>query len=173
MINAIRACWAVLFCYAIALAACRPTGVPSAYAGVYVTTSDLTRDQPCDAMRSADAAYIVSVTLDELRKTGKVLDGDPVHVCVVAKHRVINCGGVSVYACALPFKGGPRIWVAGAHPQWRATLAHEVLAVMAYIGRSVGWPRHEFCVGSIKKCSTKDPRYQPILRAVAKRLAVR
>ena len=147
---------------ALALVGCAPTSAPTKLAGVNLTTSPLGR-HACSPSQSAAGATIAALTLDVLRKRGELLPGDPVHVCVVAGAERIWCSGAYVRGCALPYRGGPRLYVAGGHSAWRRTLAHEVLAGLAHVGRLKGWPRAEFAV-------VADPRYTAALAAVTARL---
>ena len=143
--------WLFLLAASLAHVRCVPATARTKIAGVNITTSPLGRHS-CSPALSAAGATVAALTLDVLRKRGELAPGgDPVHVCVVAGAEGIWCSGAFVQGCALPYKGGPRVYVAGAaKPRakqydaagyWRLVLAREIVLGLATTRGLKGWPR--------------------------------
>jgi hypothetical protein len=88
-----------------------------------------------------------------------VLPAVPLALCIVDKPAPIDCG-IPVYGCAIPMRDRNAIYVAGQHAQWKQTLVHEILCVLAYVGQMRGWPHEEADV-------IKRQDYRDIISAVA------
>lgn len=98
----------------------------------------------CSRNYDADATKVAGAVLAEARKRGLLIEPhNPVAVCVVDRPAPISCGGSPVYGCALPMRDRLAIYIAGKHHDWKRTLAHEALCVLAYAGKLKGWPKQE------------------------------
>jgi hypothetical protein len=107
----------------------------------------------CARSYDAEASATLAAVLAETTRRGLLGEHTPLAVCIVNKAPPIPCG-IPVYGCAAPKRDRLALYVAGRHPQWRKTLAHEALCALAYVGALRGWPRDEADVLAAAKKGT-------------------